>query len=225
MKTSEQINELATALSAAQGQIEDAAADAKGNFGKYADLTSIRKAIKDPLSKNGLAIFQIPETRDGKTVLVSRLMHKSGQWIEGECDLLVDKPTMQGMGSAITYMKRYSLAAIVGIAEDDDDGQEAEKSPQKKTAQAKSGASNPPVQPRAPGSPPAPNLASEAQRKMIWARLRGELAMDEAQAKDFIHQHTGLESSKDMNREQVQILVAEIDKMAKNEQPEPGWDG
>jgi hypothetical protein len=70
------------------------------------------------------------------------LIHSSGQWIMSKISAPADKPTAQGIGSAITYCRRYSLAAMVGLAQQDDDGQEATKSTAKKPKQ-------PPVVPKA----------------------------------------------------------------------------
>ena len=229
MRTSEQINELATALAIAQGEIENAKADAKNPHFKssYADLTSVRNAIQKPLSKNGLSITQLPETIDGKHVLTSRLMHKSGQWIEGGIELLIDKPTMQGMGSATTYAKRYALTALTGLAEEDDDGNSASQFPKQSSPAVKpAAAANPsPVNATlSTQSQPNPNLATEAQRKLVWAKLKNELQMHDDGAREFIRLTAGVDSAKDMTKEHVQILLKAIDEL-KIDKPEPGWEG
>lgn len=81
MKTSDQINELATALAKAQAEIEGAAKDANNPFfkSKYADLASVIGALK-PMAKYGLSFIQ--GFADSKTELITRLMHSSGQWVE-----------------------------------------------------------------------------------------------------------------------------------------------
>lgn len=121
---SEQINELASALAKAQAEIESAAKSAQNPHFKsrYADLASIRDACQGPLSKHGLSVTQTVESGEHGFVLVTSLMHSSGQWIEGRMGLILQKNDMQGLGSALTYARRYSLAAIVGVAQDDDDG-------------------------------------------------------------------------------------------------------
>jgi hypothetical protein len=135
MRTSESIDQLAAAMSAAQGAIEDAVADSQNPHfrSSYADLSSVRAAIRKPLAANGLSIVQFPTMIDGRHALTTRLMHKSGQWIEADAILNIDKPTMQGLGSAITYMRRYALAAVTGIAQADDDGNEATRYPAQRT--------------------------------------------------------------------------------------------
>lgn len=127
------INELAAALAKAQGAMKNAPMNKiNPHFrNKYADLASIRDATIPALSANGLSITQTTILRDATLLLITRLMHQSGQFIESEYPLpaAYDKP--QVMGSAATYGKRYSWAAICGIAGDveDDDAEGAEQRP------------------------------------------------------------------------------------------------
>lgn len=123
MKTSENIDQLATALTAAQGEIVPAPKDATNPHFKsrYADLSSIWSACRSALSKHGLAVIQTPSVQDGRVRITTRLIHKSGQWIESELDLKLIQDTPQAVGSAITYGRRYSLSAMVGVVSDDDD--------------------------------------------------------------------------------------------------------
>ena len=126
MLTSEQINELASALSNAQANIIGAKKDSANPFfrSKYADLASVCDAIREPLAANGLAVVQTLSTLESGAVGVcTRLMHASGQWIEDTLHLTPKDNSPQGMGSAITYGRRYALAAITGCAQIDDDGE------------------------------------------------------------------------------------------------------
>lgn len=136
MQTSEQINELATALAKAQGQMGAAKKDAENPFfkSKYADLGSVINAIKGPLSDNGLSYTQFP-IREGEAAgVVTRLLHASGQWMESEYTLPLAKFDSQAVGSAFTYARRYALQAIAGIPAGDDDGNAAsEAAPQPET--------------------------------------------------------------------------------------------
>jgi len=129
MKQSENITDLATALCLAQAQMGGAIKDSNNPFFKssYADLTSIIKVIKKPLSDNGLSFVQLPITSEGgKGVgVITMLMHSSGQWVQGEYLLPMDKITAQGAGSAITYARRYALQAMAGIPTVDDDAEAA----------------------------------------------------------------------------------------------------
>lgn len=123
---SEQINELAAALAKAQAAIKNATYNrVNPHFkNKYADLAACFDAVRKPLSDHGLSVTQTTEVREGGMVLVTRLMHTSGQWIRGEYPLPASgRP--QEIGSALTYAKRYSLSSIAGIAADDDDDAEA----------------------------------------------------------------------------------------------------
>ena len=128
MKTSETINELAAALATAQGEMENAVMDAANPHfrSKYATLASIRNATIPALAKNGLALIQATELTTAEMLLTTRLVHASGQWLESVYPIpIVDKPHI--MGSALTYARRYSWAALIGIAaEEDDDGNEAQ---------------------------------------------------------------------------------------------------
>lgn len=153
MMTSHEIDKLGEALAAAQGEIDSAKKSAANPYfkSKYADLAEVWYAIREALSKNGLAVAQTPfaeygnfvtrkvkvEKKDGSydireitereafVTVKTRLIHASGQWIEDELEILPAKSDPQGIGSAITYARRYALAAIVGVAQDDDDGNAA----------------------------------------------------------------------------------------------------
>lgn len=128
MTQSENINELAGALSKAQGEMQAALKDSQNPFfkSKYADLGNIWDACRPVLSKNALCIMQYVETVDNKPMLVTMLAHSSGQWMKSHLPLIISKNDAQGLGAAITYSRRYGLSALVGVvADDDDDGETA----------------------------------------------------------------------------------------------------
>ena len=127
MQTSEQINELAAALAKAQGKITGALKDSANPFfkSKYADLASCWDACREPLSENGLAVIQSPEVSSEGLTLTTLLLHSTGQWIKNSLRVLPKDDTPQGIGSAMTYARRYALTALVGIAQVDDDGNQA----------------------------------------------------------------------------------------------------
>lgn len=118
-----EIDQLATALSAAQAKMNNAAFNRTNPHfkSKYADLAAIREATIPALTENGLAIVQFTTvTPEGDKVLLhTRLMHKSGQSVEGAYPITIGTP--QAMGSQLTYAKRYSWSAMCGVAADDDD--------------------------------------------------------------------------------------------------------
>ena len=121
MRTSENIDQLATALASAQSEMKNAKLNkVNPHFkSKYADLAEIRDTVTPALSKHGIAVVNGTDATDGGLHVVTRLIHKSGQWIESRFPIAYDKP--QTMGSAITYGKRYNLAAVANIAADEDD--------------------------------------------------------------------------------------------------------
>jgi hypothetical protein len=124
---SAELGALAAALSKAQSIMEGAKEDANNPFfkSKYADLASVWAACKIPLTSNGLSIVQTVENGGEKAYLVTTLLHISGQWMRSFMPILMAKQDAQSLGSAITYCRRYALAAIVGVCPADDDGEGA----------------------------------------------------------------------------------------------------
>ena len=125
MNQSDSITNLAIALSIVQGKLTYAVKDSNNPFfkSKYADLESVWDSCRSLLSENGLAVMQFPgEYYDGTMHLTTILTHKSGEWIGQDMSVPVTKPDAQGAGSALTYMRRYALAAVVGVVQADDDG-------------------------------------------------------------------------------------------------------
>ncbi len=132
MNTSQSIAAIAAALVKAQREITFAAADSTNPHfrSKYADLGSVIEACKGPLNDNGIAVIQLPVPSDnlGHTLaMVTRLQHESGEWIESTAVAPLQKHDPQGYGSAMTYLRRYCLAAAVGLYQEDDDGKKASK--------------------------------------------------------------------------------------------------
>ena len=128
MKTSDNIEHLSTALAAAQGALKNPPKNKVNPHFKsrYVDLSDGLDAIRECLSKNGLAFIQGTSISDGMIVLNTRITHKSGQWLESDYPVGgLGRP--QEMGSAMTYARRYALFSLVGVAgEDDDDGNAAQ---------------------------------------------------------------------------------------------------
>lgn len=127
MKMSDSIAQLAEALAKAQGQIDDASKGSKNPFfnSKYADLAAVRAVIREPLAVNDIAVIQFPRSLDGEVEVETMLTHKSGEFISETLRLPVGKWDAHGIGSAITYARRYGLMSLLGIATDDDDGNAA----------------------------------------------------------------------------------------------------
>jgi len=153
LRMSPSIGKLGEALAKAQAEMEGAAKDATNPHfrSKYADLASIRDACR-PLAKFGIAFLQ-PTRAEGPHVTVTTLLlHSSGEWIAEDLTLTAGQNTPQAVGSAITYGRRYGLAAMVGIAPEDDDGEAAEP----RNAAPSIDATR--LTPKAPAKPPKSNV-------------------------------------------------------------------
>jgi hypothetical protein len=164
--TSPTIASLAKALAAAQGEVEGAV---KGRANpafrsKYADLAAVWDACREALTKHGLAVVQSPgPCADGRMEMTTMLAHASGEWMRGTLTIPLAKVDAQAYGSATTYARRYALAAFVGVAPEDDDGNAA-------TAAA------PRAQPRAePGSMGGRKSGAQAKRDGDHDRIIGEI--------------------------------------------------
>lgn len=130
MKTSESLVKFAPAFLKAQAAITFASKDATNPHfkSKYADLESVIDAVKKTLNDNGIMFIQSFSPSDANRLsLTTRLMHESGEWIEDTLNMPLQKNDAQGYGSAATYSRRYALAAITGLYQADDDGNEAAK--------------------------------------------------------------------------------------------------
>lgn len=127
MNHSESLKELATALAKAQSEIENAAKNANNPHfkSKYADLAEIINTSRPVLTKHGLSVVQLPGMEDGRCTVETILLHSSGEWLSGLAAAPIQKADPQGIGSAVTYLRRYSLAAVCAIAQEDDDGESA----------------------------------------------------------------------------------------------------
>lgn len=123
MQKSESIAALAKALSVVQGDIENASkSSVNPHFkSKYADLAEVLNTVRPVFSANGLSFVQMPSFSDGVASVETMIMHESGEWISEKASAPVGKQDAQGVGSVITYLRRYSLAAFAGIAQEDDD--------------------------------------------------------------------------------------------------------
>ena len=155
---SETIGELAKAVSAMQKTELFAITDSTNPFFKsqYSDLSSVWRAVRAPMTANGLAITQTTEPYPDGVIVVTTLMHKSGEWIKGKLagTIVPDKKgirTPQGLLSLITYLRRAGVSAIVGVCPEDDDGESVsgrdnDAVPEKKTKK-NTPATKPPVVP------------------------------------------------------------------------------
>lgn len=141
MKHSESVKAIAPALLAAQKATEFAKKDATNPHfkNKYADLPAVIEAVKPALNAAGIVYIQTASPSDDNRLhLTTMLMHESGEWISDTLVMPLPKQDPQGYGSAMTYARRYALAAITGVYQDDDDGNAASGSGEKKARVNKS---------------------------------------------------------------------------------------
>jgi hypothetical protein len=229
MNQSESIAKLADALAKAQGVMEGASKDSSNPFfkSKYADLSAVWDACKKPLSDNGLSVVQtsefIPDHPD-MVCIETMLCHSSGEWIRGRLAVKPVKADPQSVGSCITYLRRYSLQSMVGIAPEDDDGNAAsgkeEESP-KETRKKKAPAPDPTEKwgdiPKFDPPPNATILASKEQITLIQIKMK-EKGITERQ--DILDALTAfrrtlkkdpnapaLQSSKDLTKEEASSWI------------------
>ena len=160
MNQSESIAALAAALSKAQAVLESAKKTSSNPFFKstYADLASVWDACRKPLADNGLSIVQtadfLPDHPD-MVCIETALLHSSGEWVRGRLAAKPVKADPQSVGSCITYLRRYSLQSIVGIAPEDDDGNAASGNKGEEKKEEKPKKPTPPPSPKPPVSTPA----------------------------------------------------------------------
>lgn len=124
---SESIGDLVAALVKAQAKMQHAVKDRTNPHFKndYATLESVIDATRAPLAEQGLIVVQQPSVEDGQTVLVTTLAHSSGQWMRSVTPILSERNNAQGLGSGLSYSRRYALAAITNISQTDDDAEQA----------------------------------------------------------------------------------------------------
>ena len=149
MEKSESIKELAAALSKFQGEAVDAIKDKKGDKSSYADLGQILNLVRPVMARHGLAVTQLPCEcpEPGSIAVDTMLMHSSGEWISNSFSMPINRiirksdgkditNAPQASGSVITYARRYALAAVLGITQEDDDAADKRdhKAEQKKIA-------------------------------------------------------------------------------------------
>jgi hypothetical protein len=163
-------NNIYAALCKAQKSFKPAIKDTANPFfkSKYADLASIWDACKDALADNDLFVSQSIANPENGPVLVTKVFHISGEFIESTCPIICGKQNdPQAFGSAVTYTRRYSLAPLLGLITDDDDGEGAMVRP---------AANAQPKQQKAPQIPFKP--ATEEQKELYKSILQDDFWND-----------------------------------------------
>ncbi len=211
------LGKFAAALAKAQGEMHNALKDSKNpHFNSaFADLESVVEAIKGPLATNEIARLQFPLSREGGEVGVrTQLIHSSGQWVAATVWCKAERPGPQALGSVITYLRRYSLAAAAGVAPADDDGEAAE-------GRGNGGASKP--APRA--SAPPSRQQAEGQTKALDRALRLQKLLTDKEpngcgwpipkCKNWLRKHFHVDVSTDLSEEQLKdgelLALAQIE--------------
>lgn len=203
-ETSETITKIATALMEFQSKVELVKKTAENDFfkSKYADLGSIIETIKKPLSDAKLSYVQMPF---GTNKLVTILMHESGEFFKSIVDMAPKGTSPQEVGSAITYYRRYSLSAILGIAtEEDDDGNASSGAGQESSRPAK-------TETKAPAKPAA---KSGAKVDPLFEKAKKNLQAN-VNKKQLEEYRTKIEGSDKYNAGQKKELIAIIDEQIK----------
>ena len=122
---SSDIKDLAMALSKFQSQVTNSAKNAKGVYNnKYSDLAEVWNTIRNPLTDNNLSVFQSPYNEGDQVGVETILLHTSGQFMRRRFSCVPTKKDIQSLGGCISYIRRYTLTSILGIAQEDNDGQD-----------------------------------------------------------------------------------------------------
>ena len=168
MLKSESIAALAKAIALSQLHVENALKSSTNPHfkSKYADLAEILNTVRPVFSANCIAIVQTPTFESGVASVETMLCHESGEFISSVCSSPVSKQDAQCIVSAITYLRRYSLAAMCGIAQEDDDGQHAVQEPQTQRQAPSRKLSN---AEREMGVADMKGAPDEAVLKQVWA--------------------------------------------------------
>lgn len=165
MKKSESITEIAKALCKFQSEIKDAPKDSQAYKYKYADLGTILQIVRPVMASHGLSVVQFPISEDDKVGINTILLHTSGEWMENSMLVQVTPSAKMSLaqqaGSVLTYVRRYSVAAVLGITQVDDDAvvEHVQRPPAKPDNQVKQEAK--------PASKPKAKPATEDQKILI----------------------------------------------------------
>ena len=164
------ISELAKALNRAQATLGHALKDATNPHfnSRFATLESVIDVVKPAFAENGLSFTQTTIRDEFGVSLVTTMLHESGQWMRGVLPVINEKNTAQSLGSGISYSRRYALSAIAGIAQIDDDANEATAKPDHQPPASKPVT---PIKPKITPSKPLAPIAAEVRTPPDHARL------------------------------------------------------
>lgn len=200
------LSELMGALAKAQSEMRIAGKDSNNPYfkSKYADLASVVAASRPALTKNGLSVMQqITVTDSGQRVLMTILGHSSGEYITSSININPVKEDIQSIGSAITYLRRYAYASLVGVvADDEDDDGEINMKPLR--TQSNYSINHAPKQ----VDNKSPDKVSKDQLSMLERKLIG---MEDV--KKSIFKRYGYESLEDVDKDKFELIYEGIEKI------------
>lgn len=206
MNKSENIEHLALALSNLQGELEDAHKSKTGHGYNYADLSSVLNLLRPSLKRHGLSIAQPVSGDSGAITINTMLLHASGQYICSAVSIAIDVSnkrmnSLQAAGSTITYLRRYALMSLIGLAATDDDGVSGgdyiDKSRQSKTI-----------------TPPSFPSITEVDRSALIIKLLAH-SLEEGPAQDIINKalnHYQADEIENLTSVQLQAIARRIEE-------------
>lgn len=212
MKRSESITKIAAALMKFNREVETIKRDGTnkitsgGVTSKYATLDNIIESIRPKLAEHGLMIIQEPGTEEGTVTLKTTILHESGEWIESDTlQMKPQKTDPQGIGSTITYARRYQLGALLNLATEEDDdgnygsnrngGNQGNQQPQKQGGDGQQSAPQKPA-----------GLASDKQRRFMFSIAKSK-GLDDTQIKQLVKHFTKKESTKELTTREASNLI------------------
>ena len=214
---SESITNLVKALTTFQGKMTAVKKDATNPFykSKYATLDTIWETIRKPLSENGLSIVQTMNLIEGNSVLETTLYHTSGEWISGTQLVNPVKDDPQSLGSAISYARRYSLSALLGVVSDeDDDANIATKQETKQEAKVPPRQNNPLL-----ADPPEKSEGiTVPQTKKIHA-LAKEKGISPEEARAYMQKTFKKSSTKELTKGEASTMIEFLNEIVPGEPP------
>lgn len=203
------MQKITAALVKAQAELQNVTSDATNPHfrSQYASLPHMIDTVRPVLAKHGLALLQSPVSEDGRIGVRTVLIHESGEMLDGIYTVRPAKDDPQGAGGAITYCRRYALAAFLCIAQEDDDGNGASaprREPPRQAPQQQQQRSGP----RVITEPQLKRLRAIAGNLGKEARLTTEQITAEVRS---VLSHFGYESSKDVTMDDYEKVVAAIE--------------
>ena len=201
MEHSESIGKIAEALAAFQAEVKDPARDKDNPYfkSKYVAIDGLLAAVRPILAKHGLSVIQSTGGNGQDISVTTEILHTSGEWIRTDALVLkAVKADPQGAGSAVTYGRRYSLSAALGVAWDDDDDGNA--------------ASTPPKDEKPKAAPKKKTDKAALLKQIAEGAKKHSISADDM--KIIMKRQYGKEASKDLTDAETADLAANFERYA-----------